>query len=184
MPRAGGSRTGQKHKKRRQVALASSNGPSSGRKLDSLHAAVTSVEAALPSHAQEEHAALFSLLDWQLDAGGWAVEDEDLPRRPVSRTGFCPNCGAISGSYVRICEDPACQFPRGRSVMVVSESMAVTCVLKCDGHRQIENSNVRTDFCGLERRPDIIIDRATEAEDRERARVLLHALVEATFGRM
>ena len=68
--------------------------------------------------------------------------------------------------------------------MVVSESMAVTCVLKCDGHRQIENSNMRADFCGLEMRPDIIYDRATEAEDRERARVLLHALVEATFGRM
>ena len=180
MPRAGGSRTGQKHKKRKQVALASSNGPSSGRKLDSLHAAVTSVEAALPSHAQEEHAALFSLLDMQLQA----IEDDELPRRPVSRVEECQTCGSISGSYVRICEDPVCQLPRGRSVMVVSESMAVTCVLKCDGHRQIENSESRTDFCGLERRPDIIVDRAAEAENRERARVLLHELVEATFGRM
>ena len=150
MPRASGSRTGKKHKKRKHVDFDSANGPSSGRKLDGLQAAVAKAEAALQSLAQEEHAALFSLLDWQLDAGGWAVEDEDLPRRPVSRTGFCPTCGAISGSYVRICEDPVCQPPHGRSVMVVSESMAVTCVLKCDGHRQIENSESRTDFCGLD----------------------------------
>ena len=180
MPRAAGSRTGQKHKHRKRVSFGSSNGASSGRKIDCLQAAVASVEAALQSHAQEEHAALFSLLDMQLQA----VEDDELPRRPVSRVEECPTCGSISGSYVRICEDPACQFPRGRSVMVVSESMAVTCLLKCDGHSVIEGSNLRSDYCSLAMRPDIIFDRATEAEDRERARVLLHELVDATFGRM
>ena len=50
MPRASGSRTGKKHKKRKHVDFDSANGPSSGRKLDGLQAAVASVEAALQSH--------------------------------------------------------------------------------------------------------------------------------------
>ena len=157
MPRAAGSRTGRKHLKRKKQLLAAEEKASQQPRLAALEAAVAAAEVGLQSQQREEHAALFSLLDVQLQA----VEDDEHPRRPVSRVGVCPHCGSVSGNYVRTCEDPVCQRARhGWSVMVVSESMAVTCVLKCDGHRRIWCSNVRTGFCRTERCPDITVDRA------------------------
>ena len=180
MPRASGSRTGTKHKKRKQVRFAIGDSQSFKPKLDGLQAAAASAEAAMQSLAQDERASLFSLLDVQLQA----VEDDELPRRPMRHLEHSPLCNSCSGSYVRTCQDPVCLGKHvGWSVMVASEGMAVACVLKCDGHRRIGNTNIPTDFCELRSCPDIFVDRATEAEERKRARVFFHRLVEDTFGR-
>ena len=79
MPRASGSRTGTKHKKRKQVRFAIGDSQSSS--STGLQAAAASAEAAMQALAQEERASLFSLLDVQLQA----VEDDELPRRPMRR---------------------------------------------------------------------------------------------------
>ena len=133
MPRASGSRTGTKHKRKRvqsPAEAAEAGDAEAARRIAALQAAAAKAEAAHQAWMSQQ---LFGACDLLAKP---EQHEEFLPRRPVSKVGVCPHCCSLSGRYVKTCEDDDCQrHRRGRSVMVVSEGLAVTCVIKCDGHR-------------------------------------------------
>ena len=159
MPRASGSRTGTKHKRKRvqRAAEAAEAGDAeAARRIAALQAAAAKAEAAHQAWMSQQ---LFGACDLLAKP---EKHEEFLPRRPVSKERVCPHCCSLFGRYVKQCEDDDCQrHRRGRSVMVVSEGLAVTCLIKCGGHERTLKWD-SYNFCSLNGKlPDIVIDRAT-----------------------
>ena len=105
---------------------------------------------------------------------------------PPRRVQFCEGCCCHFGSYVRTCDRDNTQCRRaGRSVMVVSEGgdLAVTCVIRCGGglRKRCRMSTNASGHCNLYDLPDRVIDRATEAADRERAHELWNKIGNILF---
>ena len=107
-------------------------------------------------------------------------------RWPPRRVQYCEGCCCHFGSYVRTCDHDNIHCRRaGRSVMVVSEGgdLAVTCVIRCGGglRKRCRRSTGAGGYCNLHDLPDRVIDRATEAADRERARELWNKMGDILF---